>query len=108
MGYFYLSIAIIMEVVAMTALKAGGFSKVIPTIIMSAGYGISFYFMLLALKTIPMGVTYAIWAGVGIILIAVVGFLRYQEVPDLAAVIGMSFIVLGIIIIRIFSSTAAQ
>ena len=108
MGYFYLSIAIIMEVVAMTALKSGGFTKVIPTIIMSAGYGISFYFMLLALKTIPMGVTYAIWAGTGIVLIAVVGFLRYQEVPDLAAVIGMSFIVLGIIIIRIFSSTAAQ
>ena len=108
MGYFYLSIAIIMEVVAMTALKSGGFTKVIPTIIMSAGYGISFYFMLLALKTIPMGVTYAIWAGTGIVLIAVVGFLRYQEVPDLAAVIGMSLIVLGIIIIRIFSSTAAQ
>ena len=92
----------------MTALKSGGFTKVMPTIIMSAGYGISFYFMLLALKTIPMGVTYAIWAGVGIILIAVVGFLRYQEIPDLAAVIGMSLIVLGIIIIRIFSSTAAQ
>ena len=108
MGYFYLSIAILMEVVAMTALKSGGFTKVMPTIIMSAGYGISFYFMLLALKTIPMGVTYAIWAGVGIILIAVVGFLRYQEIPDLAAVIGMSLIVLGIIIIRIFSSTAAQ
>ena len=108
MGYFYLSIAILMEVVAMTALKSGGFTKVVPTIIMSAGYGISFYFMLLALKTIPMGVTYAIWAGVGIILIAVVGFLRYQEVPDLAAVIGMCLIVFGIIIIRVFSSTAAQ
>ncbi|RTZ67010.1 MAG: QacE family quaternary ammonium compound efflux SMR transporter [Aquificaceae bacterium] len=108
MGYFYLSIAILMEVVAMTALKSGGFSKIVPTLIMAAGYGISFYFMLLALKTIPMGVTYAIWAGVGIILIAVVGFLRYQEVPDLAATIGMSLIVLGIIIIRIFSSTAAH
>jgi len=108
MGYFYLSIAILMEVVAMTALKSGGFSKVVPTLIMAAGYSISFYFMLLALKTIPMGVTYSIWAGVGIILIAVVGFLRYQEVPDLAATIGMSLIVLGIIIIRIFSSTAAH
>ncbi len=108
MGYFYLSIAIIMEAVAMTALKSGGFSKLMPTLIMGFAYGISFYFMLLALKTIPMGITYAIWAGVGIILIAVIAFVRYQEVPDLAAVIGMSLIVLGIIIIRLFSTTVAH
>jgi small multidrug resistance pump len=108
MGYFYLAIAIIMEVVAMTALKSGGFSKLLPTLIMSIGYGVSFYFMLLALKTIPMGITYAIWAGVGIVLIAVIGVLRYDETPDLPAIIGMSLIILGIIVIRIFSKTIAH
>ncbi len=106
MGYFYLALAIIMEAVAMTALKSGAFSKLLPTLIMSTAYGISFYFMLLALKTIPMGVTYAIWAGVGIILIAIIGVVRYQEIPDLAALIGMGFIILGIVIIRVFSNTA--
>lgn len=108
MGYFYLAIAIIMEAVAMTALKSGAFSKLLPTLMMSASYGISFYFMLLALKTIPMGITYAIWAGVGIILIAIVGVVRYQEIPDLAALIGMGFIILGVVIIRVFSNTAVH
>jgi small multidrug resistance pump len=108
MGYFYLAIAIIMEAVAMTALKSGGFSKVLPTLIMAAGYGISFYFMLLALKTIPMGITYAIWAGVGIVLIAIIGIVRYNEIPDLAALIGMSLIILGVIIIRVFSNTVVH
>lgn len=108
MGYFYLAIAIVMEAVAMTALKSGGFSKLLPTFIMAAGYGISFYFMLLALKTIPMGITYAIWAGVGIILIAIVGIVRYQEIPDIAAIIGMGLIILGVLVIRIFSTTVVH
>lgn len=105
MGYFYLAIAIVMEAVAMTALKSGGFSKILPTLIMTVGYGLSFYFMLLALKTIPMGITYAIWAGVGIILIAIIGVVRYQEVPDLAALIGMGLIILGVVVIRVFSNS---
>ncbi len=108
MGYFYLAIAIIMEAIAMTALKAGGFSKLLPTLIMTAGYGISFYFMLLALKTIPMGITYAIWAGVGIVLIAIIGVIRYDEAPDLPAIIGMSLIILGVIVIRIFSNNVVH
>lgn len=107
MGYFYLSIAIIMEAIAMTALKAGGFSKVIPTLIMAASYGISFYFMILALKTIPMGITYAIWAGIGIVLVAIIGVIRYQETPDLPAIIGMGLIILGVIVIRVFSNSTS-
>lgn len=107
MGYFYLSIAIVMEAVAMTALKAGGFTKVTPTLVMAAGYGISFYFMLLALKTIPMGITYAIWAGVGIVLVAIIGVIRYEEIPDFPAIIGMGLIILGIIVIRVFSKSVS-
>jgi len=108
MGYFYLALAIIMEAVAMTALKSGGFSKLIPSLIMASSYGISFYFMLLALKTIPMGITYAIWAGVGIILIAIIGIIRYDEIPDIPAFIGMGLIILGVIIIRVFSNTVVH
>ncbi len=108
MGYFYLAIAIVMEAVAMTALKSGGFSRLLPTLVMMGGYGLSFYFMLLALKTIPMGITYAIWAGVGIILIAIVGVVRYQEIPDLAALIGMGLIILGVVVIRVFSNTVVH
>lgn len=108
MGYFYLSIAIIMEVIAMAALKSGGFTRVLPTIIMAAGYGISFYCMLLALKTIPMGITYAIWSGVGIILIAIIGIIRFQEIPDLPAIIGMGLIITGVVVIRVFSTATVH
>ena len=106
MGYFYLALAVIMEAVAMTALKASSdFTKWIPVVIMIVGYGASFYFMLLALKTIPMGITYSIWAGTGVILIAVIGAIKYHETPDLAAIIGMGLIIVGIVIIRVFSHT---
>lgn len=106
MGYFYLALAVIMEAVAMTALKASSnFTKWIPIVIMIVGYGSSFYFMLLALRTIPMGITYSIWAGTGVILIATIGAIKYHEIPDVAAVIGMMLIVAGIVIIRIFSNT---
>lgn len=108
MAYFYLTMAIILEAVAVTALKSGAFSKVIPTLIMAVGYGTSFYFMLLAIKTIPIGITYAIWAGAGIILIAIIGFVRYDETPDLPALIGMALIILGIIVIRVFSNASAN
>jgi small multidrug resistance pump len=108
MGYFYLALAIIMEAVAMTALKSGGFSKLIPSLVMALSYGISFYFMLLALRTIPMGITYAIWAGVGIVLIAIIGIIRYDEIPDIAAFVGMGLIILGVIIIRVFSNTVVH
>ena len=109
MGYFFLAIAILTEAIAMTALKASsGFTKWIPSLIMVAGYSTSFYFMLLALKTIPMGITYAIWAGVGIVLVAIVGALKYNEIPDVPALIGMGLIILGVIVIRLYSTTAVH
>ena len=109
MGYFYLTLAVIMEAVAMTALKASSdFTKWLPILIMIVGYSTSFYFMLLALKTIPMGITYSIWAGTGVILIAAIGAIKYHEIPDLAAVIGMGLIIVGIVIIRVFSHTSVH
>lgn len=106
MAYLYLAIAIIAEVTATSALKASEeFTKLIPSIIVVTGYGISFYFMTLILRTIPIGITYALWSGLGIVLVTIVGIFLYKQIPDTAAVIGMSLIVSGVVIIHIFSKT---
>jgi small multidrug resistance pump len=106
MAYLYLAIAIIAEVTATSALKASEeFTKLIPSIIVLIGYGISFYFMTLILRTIPIGITYALWSGLGIVLVTIVGIFLYKQIPDTAAVIGMSLIVSGVVIIHIFSKT---
>ncbi|MBT3187500.1 MAG: multidrug efflux SMR transporter [Anaerolineae bacterium] len=109
MAHIYLSIAIIAEVAATSALKASeNFTKLLPSSIVAIGYGISFYFMTLVLKTMPVGITYAIWSGLGIVLVTVVGIFLYQERPDLPAIIGMGLIVIGVIIINLFSRTTAH
>lgn len=109
MPYLYLAIAIISEVVAITALKASDeFSKLFPIVIVVIGYGLSFYFLSLILKYIPLGIAYAIWAGVGIALITIIGIIIYKQVPDLAAIIGMLFIITGVAIINIFSKTISH
>jgi len=109
MSYGYLAIAILAEVIATSALKASNeFSNPIPSIIVVIGYLISFYFMMLVLRTIPVGITYAIWSGIGIVLIAIVGMFLYQQIPDLPAIIGMSLIILGVAVIHLFSKTVGH
>ena len=104
MGYLYLLIAIIGEVVATTYLKStNNFSEVMPTTYVVTGYGIAFYFMMLAMKTIPIAITYSIWAGVGISAITILGALKYKEVPDLMALIGIGLIIIGVIILVFYS-----
>lgn len=106
MAYLYLAIAIIAEVAATTALKASEqFTRPGPTLVVVVGYGIAFYLLTLVLRTIPVGVTYAIWSGMGIVLVAVAAAAVYKQVPDLPAVIGMGLIVLGVIVINVFSGT---
>lgn len=106
MGYLYLTIAIISEVAATSALKASlEFTKLVPSIIVIVGYGLAIYFMTLVLRYIPLGITYAIWSGLGIVLVTVVGFFLYKETPDLPAIVGMSLIVVGVVIIHVFSKT---
>lgn len=106
MTYLYLVIAIIAEVVATSALKASEeFSKLIPSLIVVIGYGIAFYFMTLVLRVIPIGVTYAIWSGLGIVLVAIVSYFLYQQSLDMPAIIGMVLIVAGVIVINVFSKT---
>ena len=109
MGYLYLSLAIVVEVIATTALQASeGFTRIGPSAVVVIGYGLAFYLLSHVLRYIPMGVTYAIWAGAGIVLIAVAGAVVYKQIPDLPAVIGMGLIVAGVAVINLFSKTIGR
>ena len=109
MAYSYLAIAIIAEVIATSALKASEeFTKVVPSLIVVIGYGATFYFLTLVLRTIPVGVAYAIWAGLGIVLVTIAGGILYKQIPDLPAVLGMGLIVAGVIVINVFSKTVGH
>ena len=104
MAYLYLAVAIIAEVTATSALKASEeFTRLYPSIIVVVGYGLAFYFMTLVLRTIPVGITYAVWSGLGIVLVTLVGVMFYKQIPDMAAVIGMALIVSGVVVIFVFS-----
>jgi small multidrug resistance pump len=106
MIYFYFAIAIVAEVVATSALKASEqFTRIIPSLTVVIGYCISFYMVTLVLRTIPVGITYAIWSGVGIVLITVIGAVLYRQIPDLPAIIGIGFIIAGVVIINLYSKT---
>lgn len=109
MGYWYLAIAIVAEVIATTALKPSDeFTKLIPSVVVVVGYGATFYFLSLVLKTIPVGIAYAIWAGMGIVLVAILAAALFKQVPDLPAVIGMVLIVSGVVVISVFSKTVSH
>ncbi len=109
MAYLYLAVAIIAEVIATSALKASAeFSRLYPSLVVVVGYGLAFYFMTLALRTIPVGITYAIWSGVGIVLITIAGAVLYREIPDIPAIIGMGLIISGVLVIHIFSKTISH
>ena len=104
MGYFYLLIAIIGEVVGTTYLKStNNFSELIPSTYVVIGYGTAFYFIMLAMKTIPIAITYSIWAAAGISAITIIGALKYKEIPDLWALLGLSLVVIGVIILVFYS-----
>lgn len=109
MPYVYLAIAIVAEVIGTSALKASeGFSKTIPSLVVVAGYGVAFYCLSLTLKTIPVGVAYAIWSGVGIFLIAAIGWIAFKQALDLPAIIGMALIVSGVVVMQVFSKTTSH
>ncbi|WP_404290032.1 DMT family transporter [Microvirga sp. RSM25] len=109
MNYVYLFAAIVSEVIATSALKAAeGFSRFWPSVIVIVGYGLAFYCLSLTMRTIPISVAYAIWSGVGIVLIALVGLLFYRQSLDAPALIGMALILAGVLIINVFSKTAGH
>ena len=109
MAYLYLAIAIVCEVVATSSLKASKeFTRLWPSVVVVAGYVTSFYFLTLTLRTVPVGIAYAIWSGLGIVLVAIVGILFYKQVLDAPAIIGMGLIVIGVVVINLFSKTVAH
>lgn len=106
MPFVYLAIAILAEVIATSALKASnGFNALLPSVIVMTGYSVSFYFLSVALRAIPVGVAYAIWSGVGIVLISAIAWVVYRQALDLAAVVGIGLIIAGVVVIQLFSST---
>lgn len=104
MTYVFLMIAIVAEVIATSALRAtNGFTNLVPSIIVIAGYAAAFYFLSLTLRTLPVGIAYAIWSGLGIVLVSIVAWVAYKQVLDVPAVIGMGLIIAGVIVINAFS-----
>jgi small multidrug resistance pump len=102
--WLILLLAIVAETIATSALKASdGFSRLLPSVLVVVGYGVSFYCLGLTLKVIPIGIAYAVWSGVGILLITLVGMLLYRQTPDWPAVLGLSLILAGILVINVFS-----
>ena len=106
MKWIYLSVAIIAEVIATSALKESqGFTKTTPSLITILGYGVAFYFLSLTLKTLSIAISYAVWSGVGISLLLIIGYLRYGQSISFGSIIGILFIITGIILINFFSKS---
>ena len=109
MPYFQLIIAICAEVLATSCLKAAeGFTRPIPSLVTLIGYGVAFYFLSLALQTIPTGTTYAIWSGVGVVLVTLIAWLVQGQKLDAAGLIGMGLILAGVLVINLFSKNSAH
>ncbi|SFC01398.1 small multidrug resistance pump [Marinospirillum celere] len=108
-NWIFLGVAIVAEVLATSALKSSeGFTRLVPSVLVVLGYGIAFYFLALTLKVIPVGVAYAIWAGLGIVLIALLGWLVFGQKLDMPAILGMLLIISGVLVINLFSQTASH
>ena len=105
-NWVFLFVAILSEVIATSALKVSeGFTVFLPALVVVAGYSLSFYFLSLTLRTIPIGVAYAIWSGVGLALVTIIGWLAFNQKLDLAAVIGIFLIMMGVIVMFSFSES---
>ena len=108
-NWMFLGLAIVSETIATSALKSSdGFSRLWPSVLVVTGYSAAFYLLALTLRTIPVGVAYAIWSGVGVVLIALVGWLIYGQKLDAPALIGMALIVSGVIVMNVFSTTSGH
>ncbi|MGI4884593.1 MAG: DMT family transporter [Janthinobacterium lividum] len=109
MPYVFLFLAIVSEVIGTTALTASNqFSKPGPSVVTVVGYGLAFYFFSFSLKAIPVGVAYAIWGGVGIVLVTLIGFFYFKQRLDLPALAGIGLIVAGVLVMQLFSKTVSH
>jgi small multidrug resistance pump len=109
MKWLFLLIAIVSEVVATSALKSShGFTRLMPSLLVVAGYVTAFYCLSLTLNAIPVGVAYALWSGVGILLISIAGVFLYNQSLDMPAIIGITLIVAGVVVLCLFSKAAVH
>ena len=109
MPYLYLFIAISAEVIGTSFMKqSDGFTKLLPSLVTGAGYITSFYFLSLTLRTVPTGVAYAIWSGVGVVLITAIAWIFQGQKLDTPALIGMAFIVVGVVTLNLFSTAVSH
>lgn len=103
-AWLWLSLAIVLEVIGTTALKASqNFTHLLPSLVMVVGYGLSLYMLTHAMRYMPVAVTYAFWSGLGIILIMIASIIIFKEIPDLPAIIGIALIIVGVVLISGFS-----
>lgn len=109
MNWYYLAAAIVAEVIATSALKASnGLSRPLPIVMVVAGYGLAFFMLSLTLRTIPVGIAYAIWSGVGIVLVTLIGFFFFGQRLDAPALIGIGFIITGVVVMQVFSKVSGN
>lgn len=107
--YVFLLMAIAFEIVATSSLKMSEqFTKLIPSIVTVVCYIAAFYFLSLTLRTLPVGIAYALWSAIGIVFITIIGIFAFKQVPDLPAIIGLVLIVAGVVIINVWSKTSAH
>lgn len=108
-AWLQLLLAIVAEVVATSALKASdGFTRPWPSVVVVLGYGVSFYCLSLVLKTIPVGITYAVWSGLGIVLITLAAWWLYGQTIDTAGLVGMGLILAGVVVLNVFSTSGGH
>ena len=108
-AWMILGLAIVAEVIGTTALKASdNFTRLAPSLIVVVGYGVAFYCLSLVLKSVPVGIAYAIWSGLGIVLITAVAWLLYGQRIDLAGLVGMGLIIAGVVVLNVFSKATVH
>lgn len=108
-AWLLLAIAIVAEVVGTSALKdSEGFTRLGPSAVVVLGYGVAFYCLSLVLKSIPVGITYAVWSGLGIVLITLSAWWLYGQTIDTAGFIGMGLIVAGVVVLNVFSGSSGH
>lgn len=109
MVYVYLVIAVACEVVATSALKASeGFTRLVPSVAVVVGYGVAFFLLSLTLKTIPVGIAYALWSGLGIVFIAIIGVVVFHQSLDLPAIAGLGLILAGVLVVNLLSKSVGH
>jgi len=108
-NFVYLAVAIVAEVIATSALKASeAFTRPLPVAVTVAGYAVAFYCLAMTLRTIPVGIAYAIWSGLGIVLISLIGVFWFRQSLDLPAILGLALIIAGVVVINLFSQSVAH